>query len=412
MNVWIINAYGNLPNENWRPHRSYMAAKAFAQCGHNVSYWISNIDHRSKNYRTKTSNNNLNNLINVKIVESSRYFEHISLKRIKYELNFIKNFYKIAEKETKKPDIIVIGEPALFVSYQFIKFTKKYKIPFIIDMVDIWPELFKVSLPNLLKPFHSLIFYPFYKKRDWFIKKASAVLSVSNAYLELASKINNSPFKKVIYWGVDLVSFKNINLNNLGFKKNKNEIWLIYAGTLGDNYDTKGLIEFAKLIENSNFDYRLFIAGDGNLKKFLTNSIANLKLKKTHYLGRVDPLKLVGFYKLCDIALSTYTKESTVSMPIKAFDYLSAGLPMLNSLGMDLGEMINKYQLGINYRAGDSKDLFNKLEYLSANKDLLIQLKKNCFEFSKQFDEKSLYKEYVNFCEMVFKNIKMVKTKK
>ena len=50
----------------------------------------------------------------------------------------------------------------------------------------------------------------------------TAILSVSNAYLDLASKINNTPFKKVIYWGVDLESFKNINVNNLGFEN----IWV------------------------------------------------------------------------------------------------------------------------------------------------------------------------------------------
>jgi glycosyltransferase involved in cell wall biosynthesis len=116
-------------------------------------------------------------------------------------------------------------------------------------------------------------------------------------------------------------------------------------------------------------------------------------------------LELVGFYKLCDIALSTYTKESTVSMPIKAFDYLAAGLPMLNSLGMDLGDMIEDHNLGINYKSGNAVDLFNKLEYLSANTDLLNEMKENCLEFSKQFDAKVLYKEYVNFSETVFNEI-------
>ena len=409
MKVWILNPYGNLPNENWRPHRSYMASEAFADKGHDVTYWISNIDHRSKKKRDKKSLTNLDSSFNIKIIESSPYNEHISFKRIFFERNFIKNFSKIAADERKKPDLIIVGEPALFISFNFIRFTKKFNIPFVVDMVDIWPELFKVSLPSLLKPLHSLIFYPFYKKRDWFIKKATAILSVSNAYLDLASKINNTPFKKVIYWGVDLDSFNNIIINNLGFEKNKNETWLIYAGTLGDNYDTKGIIECAKKIEQSEIKCRLFIAGDGNLKQFVIDSIESNNLTKTHYLGRVNPSELVGFYKLCDIALSTYTKESTVSMPIKAFDYLAAGLPMLNSLGMDLGDMIENHKLGINYKSGNHKDLFNKLEYLLLNQNELNEMKENCLEFSKQFDEKFLYKEYVSFCENVLIEIKNIK---
>lgn len=105
-----------------------------------------------------------------------------------------------------------------------------------------------------------------------------------------------------------------------------------------------------------------------------------------------------------DFFLATLGR-STVSMPIKAFDYLAAGLPMLNSLGMDLGDMIEKHKLGVNYKAGNYFDLFNKVEYLSSNKDLLNEMKENCLEISKQFDEKILYKEYVAFCETVLNEV-------
>ena len=408
MNIWIINPYGNLPNENWRPHRSYTASEAFAAEGHSVTYWISNIDHRSKNYRTAGESNNVDKVINVRIIDSTSYIAHISLKRIKFEVNFIKNFCRVAENELDKPDLIIIGEPSLFVSYHFVKFAKQFEIPFIIDMVDIWPELFRVALPNLLKPFDTILFYPLYKKRAWFIKKAAGILSVSKAYLELAKKLNKTGQYKIVYWGVDLKSFDNLIINDLGFEKEIDEFWVIYAGTLGDNYDTQGIIECAKLMENSSVNYKLFIAGDGNLKQFVVDSIATNNLKKSHYLGRVNPSDLVGFYKLCDVALSTYTKDSTVSMPIKAFDYFAAGLPVLNSLGMDLGHMIEKHKLGVNYKAGDHVELFRKLEYLVNNRDFLNEMKENCLEMAKQFDEKIIYKEYVTFCEDVLKKTKRV----
>ena len=120
MNVWIINPYGNLPAENWRPHRSYTVAKAFVEQGHKVSYWISNTDHRSKNERTASKDYGSN--FKVFIVPSTKYSEHISLSRIKFEVNFIKNFRYMAEKEVNLPDLILIGEPSLFVSFNFISF--------------------------------------------------------------------------------------------------------------------------------------------------------------------------------------------------------------------------------------------------------------------------------------------------
>ena len=124
MKVWIINPYGNIPGENWRPHRSYTVAKAFEADGHDVTYWISNLDHRSKFERQEKEIQDIN--LTIKIVPSTKYSEHISINRIKFEINFIKNFIVLAEKEKSKPDLIIIGEPSLFISFNFIKYVKKH----------------------------------------------------------------------------------------------------------------------------------------------------------------------------------------------------------------------------------------------------------------------------------------------
>jgi len=402
MNIWVLNPYGNLPGENWLPHRSYMVCNAFAKEGHNVVYWISNIDHRSKNQRKSQQKLILENGVKVKILESTEYSEHISIKRIFFEMNYIRKFCKLALLEENLPDLILIGEPALFISFYFAKFTKQYRIPFIIDMIDLWPELFKITLPKQLRKFEKLLFFPFYQKRNWFIRKAVGILSVSDAYLEIAKNINKSGFYKRIYWGVNLESFKKVIPVDTGFAKKQDEFWLIYAGTLGDNYDTNGIIECAELLENSKSNYRLFIAGDGNLKEFVIDSIKKNKLKKTVFLGRVSPLYLINFYKNCDVALSTYADGSTVSMPIKAFDYFAAGLPMLNSLGYDLHDLIEKKNLGYNYTAGNHKELFTKIELLETNRNMLADMKKNCLQIAQTFNEPTLYKSYVDFCLKVY----------
>jgi glycosyltransferase involved in cell wall biosynthesis len=398
MNVWILNPYGNIPGEKWRAHRSYTVAKSFEEDGDDVTYWISNMDHRSKFERTENVLNN--DRLKIKIVPSSKYSEHISINRIIFEINYIKEFRILAEKEETKPDLIIIGEPSLFISYNFIKFVKKHRVKFVIDMVDIWPELFKMVLPKLLQPIHKLIFLPFYLKRRWFIKKANGILSVSKAYLNIATNINNKVASKLVYWGVDLNSF---NVDNA--KKNYvSTLNIIYAGTLGDNYDIKSIINCAKKIQEQNLDVHIYIAGDGNLREYVIASIKQLNLTKTTYLGRISPEELVSYYKICHLALSTYSRESTVSMPIKAFDYFAAGLPLLNSLGMDLGKMVLDHNLGLNYEPGNANDLFNKIIYLRNNLGIIKEMNLNCLKFVKQFDETKIYKDYVAFCKKIYTN--------
>ncbi len=406
MKVWILNPYGNLPNENWRPHRSFMASEAFTNAGHEVTYWISNIDHRSKQVRTVSSDLLSINGIKLRVVESTSYNEHISVDRIKFETNFIKEFAKKAVYEGELPDLIIIGEPSLFVSFTFVRFVEKHNIPFIIDMVDLWPELFRIILPKPLRFLDKILFAPLYWKRSWFIKKAAGILSVSEAYLEIAKKDNKSEKFKVVYLGVDLSNFDNIDVSDFTVpQKGNGEFWVIYAGTLGNNYDTKGLIDLAKSIENSKLDLKLFIAGDGNLKNFVLNSIKEFRLQKTQFLGRLTPNYLVNLYQQCDIALSMYSKDSTVSMPVKAFDYFAAGLPIINSLGMDLKRFIEIYNVGLNYTPENHEELFGKILTLVQNPDVLLEMKNNSIQLAKRFDKKNIYKHYVEFAEEVYSKL-------
>ena len=89
------------------------------------------------------------------------------------------------------------------------------------------------------------------------------------------------------------------------------------------------------------------------------------------------------------------------SMPIKAFDYFAAGLPLINSLGMDLGNLINDFSLGLNYKAGDADDLFQKIIYFNNNRDLIKKMRQNCLNISNRFDTSKIYLDYVKFCEDV-----------
>ena len=400
MNVWIINPYGNLPGENWRSHRSWLVSKAFAGSGHQVTYWISNIDHRSKEVRKIESN--LIDSVKIEIIESTLYNRHISLKRILFERNFIRGFRLIADEIVVKPDLIIIGEPSLFLSFNFVNFVRNYDIKFVIDVVDLWPELFVVALPDFLKSFHKIIFYPFYLKRRWFLRQCNGLIASCKMYLNLAKVINPNVASHLSYLGVDISKFK-VSTSNECIESNFN---LIYAGTLGKNYDIELILEVAKKINFTDPNIHFYIAGDGDMQLFLKESIVNDRLTNVTYLGMINPDELLYYYHKCQIALCTYSKDSTVAMPIKAFDYFAAGLPMLNSLGFDLGDFIKEYDLGLNYNAGDAMDLFEKILYLKDNVLIIDKMKDNCISFSRQFDESRIYSDYVKFCVNVYYQIK------
>ena len=48
MTVWIVNPFDNLPPEGYRPQRYWLMSRAFAEAGHQVTYWTSDFSHAHK----------------------------------------------------------------------------------------------------------------------------------------------------------------------------------------------------------------------------------------------------------------------------------------------------------------------------------------------------------------------------
>jgi glycosyltransferase involved in cell wall biosynthesis len=408
MKVWVINPYGNIPGEGWRTYRTTLIANAFVANGHQVVSWVSNIQHRSKEKRAETWKDvqvNPNYLI--KIVPSTGYSGHISLARIKYERTYAKNLFAKALETDEKPDLIILGEPALFIFDIIKKLVRQKEAALVIDVIDLWPELFNILLPNRLDFLGKLIFAPLYYRRNLLFKKADGIMAVARDYLQIGLKAKPTVPGAVVYWGLNVEEVKvpidhdyqKKELNELD--KKDGEVWLIYAGTLGSNYDIDTLLQCGLLLAKRNVAVKLLIAGDGPLKEMVEQFIATEKLTNVTYLGSLLPQDLNLLYTKCDIALSSYVLHSTVSMPIKAYDYLAAGLPLVNSLGRDLGSFVTERKVGIQYEPENAEAMFAAVLQLANDQDLRLQMKKNALLLADEFDAVKQYQKAVVLAEKV-----------
>lgn len=157
LKVWLINPYGNLPGDGWRDYRSTLIANAFTKYGHEVVWWVSNFDHRSKKFRSESWKDiQVNKGYLIKMVPTTSYVSHISLARIRHERNYANNFRKKALTNDDKPDLAILAEPALFTSDIILEVLRKKNIPFIVDILDLWPELFDIFLPKKLSASYAL----------------------------------------------------------------------------------------------------------------------------------------------------------------------------------------------------------------------------------------------------------------
>jgi glycosyltransferase involved in cell wall biosynthesis len=411
MNIWLIYPYGNIPGEGKRPDRPHMVADALVAAGHKVTWWASCFDHGSKKFRSRVWKDiNVSDDFTIRLVPTTGYKRHISYKRIAHEKIYSKQIYAYANKVIS-PDLIILSEPALFRGKPIIKLVEEKNCLLMLDMLDQWPELFNVILPKPFKPFGKLLFKPWYDARRKLFQKADGIITVSNSYMDVVQGIipkfpvENS---EIVYFGTDVVKQRAemkaspilpSPLENI--IKSKGELWAIYASTLGNNYDLDTLLDAAKLLEDRNVNVKILIAGIGPLQDYVVSFINENKLTQAVYIGNPRSETVSSIFSYCDIGLSMYSKDSSVTMPVKAFHYFAAGLPIINSLVGDLSSLLLTYNAGLNYEAEDSESLVNAIQLLASDQKKREIMANNSYDLASDFDIKIQYRKVAELVETI-----------
>jgi len=386
-----------------------MISECLSQAGHEVTVWISAFDHITKSFYAKDwSDIEISKNNKIRLVPTTGYDKHISLARIFSLRSFAMQVLKRATKYAP-PDVIIMWEPALFISKWILEVVEKTNAKLILDIVDLWPELFRVILPAPINKIEKFLFAPLYARRRRLFKKAHAITAVSESYLSLGKDLAShlDPNKMAtIYWGINLEETRaertdtaHMALSLQGLHKSNDEIWVIFASTLGNNYDIKTILYAACLLEQERLNIRFLIAGAGPLKNYVISFIKNNKLNRVAYIGNLDNVTMSRVFSYCDIGLSAYVRSSTVAMPIKAFHYLAAGLPIVNSLNGELEKILQTHNAGLQFEAGRPESLAGKIRVLCSDSDQRLSMRRNAIKLAESFDWKVQYAKYVDLVE-------------
>jgi len=405
--VWIINPYGTLPAEAWSTYRSTMLAECLSAHGYEVTQFISNFEHRSKTFRAAGSQ-----VIEspapyrIEIVASTAYRSHISLARVRYERTFARRVLALA-RQRSKPDVVILAEPALFYYDIIVGGLLGRGTALVLDVIDLWPELFGLVIPRILRPVSGVLLAPLYYWRRRLYQRADGVVAVARDYLEVASALTRPHIPmEVVYWSFDerkdaagpVGSSGEHVVQKLVGEKRPEEVWALYAGTLGENYDIRAIVAASRRVmsaTNGRVRVRFIVAGDGPLASYCRENQSDSFV----FVGRVGAGELAGLYRHADIALSTYRGESTVAFPIKAFDYLRYGLPIVNSLKRDIGAIIREHRVGINYDPADRDSLAAAVERLACDPALRAQMGDRARLLSREFSRSRQYSGFVRVLE-------------
>lgn len=410
MNIWLLQTGESLPIENGiHKMRTAVLADKLVERGHNVLWWASAFDHFKKNWVFKEDTElDLKDALKIKAIKSTGYKKNISFSRFIDHRITARKFRKMAPQKPK-PDIIITSMPPHDLAYESVAFAKKNKIPVLVDIRDLWPDLFLDSIPKKLQKLIKIPLYKDFKMVKKTMQMADGLIAVTNTFLEWGLKYaerEKTLKDKVIYLGYKRNLHSNNNPNKI--KKMidilKNKFVVTFIGTFATYHNPSILVDCAKKL--SQIDINFVLAGDGEFFNEI-NKVAS-KMKNVILTGWLNQDEITALLKYSDVGICPTTKTIDL-FPNKTFAYFSAGLPVISAFQGNLKEIMGKYQIGFYYPPNDVDTLVSCIKRLYEDKKLYQKMSENAIRvFNEMFDADKIYEEYVDHIEMVVKDYKSI----
>lgn len=413
MTIWLFQTGEPLPTKKGvRKMRTAILADKLLKRGHKVLWWASTFEHQQKRLiseRDKTF------LVfpgfKIRALHGCRYHKNVSLGRyINYQILALK--FRIQSNKFPKPDVMVVSMPDHLLAYEAARYAKKNNIPFIVDIRDLWPDIFLDHFKSIgLYGAGKIALALDFARLAFLLKNADSLVSMSKGILQWGlNKIGRpeSSFDKVFYLG-----YKNSNARN---PVNENESlgvidWLkgreeqkifLFIGTFGVSYEIELIMEAAMRFSRSGrTNIRFVIAGTGEKSDIIRKKAVGLQnVVLPGWIGEkeINALLKMGF---AGIVPCRSVKDA---MPNKPFEYLSTGLPIINSLEGEMANLIDQHNFGMNYLPGDLDGLCLCIERLADDADLHDKMSRNALDFFEKFgDADKIYEEYVEHIEKIVK---------
>ena len=291
--------------------------------GHKVTV-LTGVPNRYDSIEWKSKNENaIERIVRIKVPKQKG---NLFLRGISYSIFFIKAFLK-AIKLASDSDAIVATTPQLLVAYIGAIVSHKRKIPLILDVRDLWPD---VMLDMNLTQDKSIVYKILKKIELYCYKHADRIVINSPAFFEPIKKLSGKE-PILITNGIDDELFELLSEADPIKIEDQTRYIITYAGNVGIAQDLDVLIKLAKKFEKK---YIFRIIGDGSAKEKLMESVIENKIRNIEFINPVPRKKLQQYYKETD-AFFVHLKDIDMfkkTIPSKVFEYVATGKPVVYGL--------------------------------------------------------------------------------
>lgn len=290
-------------------------------------------------------------------------------------ISFYKNLFPTAKEYANKygkPDVILASSVHPLTLLAGIKIGKKFGIPCICEVRDLWPESI-VAYGNLKK--NSPLAKVLYSGEKWIYKKADKLvftMAGGKDYIieQQWDKSNGGPIDigKVysLNNGIDLNAF-NYNKENYKFDDedldNPEIFKIVYAGSIRHVNKVEALVDVAKKLSDKKI--KILIWGSGDQVKTIQKRISEEQLTNIILKGKVSKKYIPSILSKSNLNIILGDSNEIFRFglsPNKLFEYFAAGKPILQTFNAN-HSLVKKYKAGIELADNNPKAISDSIEY-------------------------------------------------
>lgn len=412
MRVWLINTGETLPTDPGlvRLWRMGILADILVARGHEVVWWASTFRHSHKNQRfPRDTVVEFADRYRIRYLHVPPYRRNVSLSRLWNHHLLGRKFRRLSAGEPR-PDLIFCSYPILELSDESVRYGRQAGVPVILDIRDLWPDMFLDVAPRWARGACRLALEPLFRKARRTLRGAFAISGNSPAFVEWGLRYANrrrTPYDRDFPFGYAVEAIDPAAAAEAGRFWQRQGVpaqpgadIVCFIGLLNAQFDVDAVIRAARLLGPAS-GVQFVLCGTG--VRLDTYRKAAADCPHVVFPGWVNAPEIRALLDMSRLALTPYLDRVNYQGNItnKVIEYLSGGLPILTSLprGTVL-DLLRQHDCGQCYD-GDQQ-LAETIRSLLAAPERLQEMSRNARRlFSDRFTATAVYAEMADHLEKV-----------
>lgn len=254
-----------------------------------------------------------------------------------------------------KRDLVFITSPPFLVSMIVCLYLILIRKKYVLDVRDIYPDVYFEA--GLIKK-ESIVGKLILRLERLFYDKALFVTGATQGICDrTAEKTQNHV--ELFRNGFDSALFNPL----VGTPET---FIVVFHGSLSKFQDIEGLVELGRLLYERDPEILLRVIGAGSDDYLLKD----YELPNLQYLGKQSYEKVAEYVSDASVGISLRKQGliGEISFPVKTYEYLGVGIPMICTPKCEAGYFMEEHGLGFQYESNEYERICEKILELKANK--------------------------------------------